>query len=377
MYLQENVAFAAYVDAAEAADLVVAIRTAPAGPDDQRWTITFTGRRSFTGEDRRFEFVMSSAATPDQYRPEVARLVRIGLAEYAASTPLGADLNVTVRSRAGPTEPTGTQAEHDPWNYWVFRVSVFGDRNGEKSTASRYYDLGLSANRTTDHWKLRVSGYRDVSSSRFDVDDELTITSRQVDWSYSGLAVKSLGEHWSAGVTASMAGSTYSNQKSVATVQPGVEFDLFPYSESTRRSLTVQYTVGGSRYRYLAETIFEKLEESIPRQDLYVSLGLRQPWGSAGGSARFFQQLNEPARNRLTLSGNLSVRLTRGLSVNGSLSFSRIRDQFYLEKGDASEEEVLLRQRQLATGHRVSTSFGLTYSFGSLSNATVNPRFGG
>ena len=63
--------------------------------------------------------------------------------------------------------------------------------------------------------------------------------------------------------------------------------------------------------------------------------------------------------------------------MNASGSFARIRDQFYLEQSDATEEEILLRLRQLATGHRYSINFGVTYSFGSLSNATVNPRFGG
>ncbi len=67
----------------------------------------------------------------------------------------------------------------------------------------------------------------------------------------------------------------------------------------------------------------------------------------------------------------------KGFSVGGSTGYSRIRDQFYLEKADASEEEILLRLRQLATGYSYSARISLTYSFGSLSNATVNPRFGG
>jgi hypothetical protein len=89
----------------------------------------------------------------------------------------------------------------------------------------------------------------------------------------------------------------------------------------------------------------------------------------------FTQQIAEPDRTRTTLLANLSVRLTRHLSVNGSGSYSRIRDQFTLEKGEATEEEVLLRQRQLATGHRYSVGVGFAFSFGALSNATVNPRF--
>ena len=52
-------------------------------------------------------------------------------------------------------------------------------------------------------------------------------------------------------------------------------------------------------------------------------------------------------------------------------------DQVKLGEKLSTEEEILLRLRQLATGHRYSINFGVTYSFGSLSNATVNPRFGG
>ena len=100
-----------------------------------------------------------------------------------------------------------------------------------------------------------------------------------------------------------------------------------------------------------------------------------QPWGQAGSMFVFTQQIKEPDRTRTTLMTNLSVRLTRNFSVNGSGTYARIRDQFTLERGEATEEEVLLRLRQLATGHRYSVSVGFSFSFGSLSNATVNPRF--
>ena len=139
----------------------------------------------------------------------------------------------------------------------------------------------------------------------------------------------------------------------------------------------MQYTVGASRYSYSQITLYDKLEETMPRHILTASLGFRQPWGTAGASATFWQSLSEPSFNRQSLYGNVSVRIYKGLSVNGSGSFARIRDQFYLEKREATEEEILLRLRQLATGHRFSLNFGFTYSFGSLSNATVNPRFGG
>ena len=73
----------------------------------------------------------------------------------------------------------------------------------------------------------------------------------------------------------------------------------------------------------------------------------------------------------------MNIRVLKSLTLNTSGSYTRIRDQFTLEKGDATDEEVLLRQRQLATGYRYSFSIGFSYAFGALSNSSVNPRFGG
>ena len=56
---------------------------------------------------------------------------------------------------------------------------------------------------------------------------------------------------------------------------------------------------------------------------------------------------------------------------------TRTRDQIYLPKGEATTEEILVRQRQLATGYQYFLNFGISYSFGSIFNNIVNPRFGG
>jgi hypothetical protein len=305
-------------------------------------------------------------------------MLKFGLVEYAIRSEAGAHMDVTVQPPADPAQ-SGVAADRarDPWNLWIFRLSANGNRYGEVSSSSGYYSASASANRTTEAWKIRLAGYRSTSSSRFDISETETVLTDQRDWSVDTLVVRSLGAHWSAGVTSAVTSSTYSNQKLTATVKPAIEYDVFPYSESSRRSLTLQYAVGLSRYEYRELTIFDKLEETKPRQSLTASLGLRQPWGSAGATASLSQILNEPSQHRVSISGSVSVRIFKGLSVNGSTSFSRIRDQFYLEKSGATEEEILLRLRQLATGYSYYANVGFSFSFGSLSNATVNPRFGG
>jgi len=88
--------------------------------------------------------------------------------------------------------------------------------------------------------------------------------------------------------------------------------------------------------------------------------------GRAGG-------LGGPA----ALSGSLNVRLFQGFSIRVSGNYSWIRDQLYLSGEGATNEQILLRQRQLETSFRYFTSFGIEYRFGSIFNNIVNPRFGG
>ena len=83
-----------------------------------------------------------------------------------------------------------------------------------------------------------------------------------------------------------------------------------------------------------------------------------------------------PKTNAGRIDGELSLRIVRGLSVDFEANASRIRDQLSLPRRSATPEEVLLRRRELQSGYEVSVSFGVTYSFGSLFNDVVNPRFG-
>jgi len=224
---------------------------------------------------------------------------------------------------------------------------------------------------------MRVSGNRNVNKSSFALDEETTIKSDTTSWNVDSTWVKTLTGRWSAGFFTSTNGSTFSNSKLVNRATPGIEYDVFPYAESSRRSLTLQYNLGVARYAYRHITIFDKLDETVVQHSINASFGLRQPCRSLGAFAGFSQQLQALDRTRLNLNANGNIRLFKSLTLNVNGNYTRIRDQFTLEKGEASEEEVLLRLRQLATGYRYNFNIGFGYSFGSLSNTTVNPRFGG
>lgn len=46
-----------------------------------------------------------------------------------------------------------------------------------------------------------------------------------------------------------------------------------------------------------------------------------------------------------------------------------------IPRGDLTVEELLLRQQQLQSGFNYFVSVGFNYSFGSIYNTIVNPRF--
>ena len=374
--LKASIDFVSFVQERDRADVEIA-GNAQAEPDGSRkWTFVITGRDRFAGETRTLSVVTQPAQSADDVRAALARFLKLGLTEFAALTSIGPELRV---SHHPPNAQTKTVVAHDPWNYWVFRVSANGFRNGEETSAYSNFGSSASANRVTENWKWNINVNRSTSTNRFDVEDDegepLQFTSHTSSWNTSGLIVKSLGQHWSAGVQTDINHSSYSNEELTANVAPGIEYDIFPYAESSKRSVTIQYNVYTSHYSYAEETIFGKLAELTVRQQLSASMGFQQKWGSANASCTFSQQLDHLEREHVSFFGGFNVRILKGLSVNGFASFSRIRDQFTLPKGDATEEDVLLRLRQLETGHRVSLSFGVSYSFGSLSNQTVNPRF--
>ncbi len=81
------------------------------------------------------------------------------------------------------------------------------------------------------------------------------------------------------------------------------------------------------------------------------------------------------SKNRLSFHSSLNVNVVKGLSVDFNGGVSLIHDQLALRKGDASTEEILTRQQELATNFQYYTNVGISYTFGSMYNNIVNPRF--
>jgi hypothetical protein len=257
----------------------------------------------------------------------------------------------------------------------VFSLSGDGYFSGEKSYRDRMLETNLSANRVTPDWKIRMSVSMDRNDEHFEYEDQ-AIDSTSESYEFNGLFVKSLGEHWSAGAYLKFESSTYQNIRSAFSPAPAIEYNFFPYSESTRRQLRALYTLAFRALRYREVTVYDRNSQNLWQQSLSFTLDVKEKWGSVSttlGGAHFFHDLS---KYRLTLFSNVSLQLVKGFSVYFFGGGDRIHDQIFLPKGEASLEEILLRRRQLETGYSYFFGVGLSYTFGSIFTNVVNPRFG-
>ena len=375
-YLRQEVTFVDYMRDRSDADVHILLTTQDTGGGCTEYTIKFIGLGRFKGVEQTLKHVAIATSTFDEQRKAVTELIKQGLVRYVAESPLGPRLRITIAADA--EKKSGQQDQKsDPWKLWVFTTEIGGSFSGEKTSQSRSLRGYASANRTTEALKVRFSGSTNYRENSFDLGDEGTVTATSRDSSLSWLAAKSLTPQWSAALVGRLSSSTFVNQDFAGRFAGGAEYDFFPYSESTRRLLTLQYTVGVDRFDYKQETIYGKLSEQLLDHRLQTSFSMRQPWGSSSASAYFSQYLTKPDKYSITVYGDANVRLFKGFSFNLFGEAARTRDQLYLARGEASTEEILVRQRQLETGYRYFMHFGISYSFGSIFNNVVNPRFGG
>lgn len=373
-YLRTEIDYVNYVRDRQVADVHILVTTQRTGSGGTEYTLTLIGLQRFSAMTDTLVYTSGQTNTSDEIRRGLARSLKLGIVRYLAKTADGARIVVTYNAPKGAASASAPQK--DPWNYWVFRTSVNGFTNGEKTSKFLTLFGSISASRTTNEWKLNFSGNESYNEQRFQIGETTSIANIQRDHGASGVAVKSLGPHWSTGLTGSLSSSVFSNQRIALRLTPAIEYDLFPYAEATRRQLRLQYGIGVHAFRYRDTTIFLKTAETLPVQSLSIAYSVRQPWGSVSAGANGSMYLNDTKKRQGSISGNANLRIVKGLNLNFSGSYSSIHDQIYLKKGGTTEAEVLLRQRQLLTSYRYFGSVGLSYTFGSIFNNIVNPRFG-
>lgn len=368
-YFRTEISMTDFVRDRQLADIHLLVTRERTGSGGLQYILEFIGQERFDGMRDTLTKSFTDSDTDDQIRGGLAETIRRGLVRYVLRTTQADNISVNFSRSTEATEVS------DRWNYWVFSTNLSTSINGQKSTRSLSLNGDVSASRVTEKLKLEIEIWGNYNENKFDLEDAQTLSiarSKGAEF----VALFAINSHWSWGVSSEIWSSTFSNRRSDWSGLFGIEYNLFPYREFARRQLRFE-TIFVTRYiDYEEETIYDKQNEWLASHENSVSLELVQPWGSVNGSFTGKYFLHDISRHRLDLWGNLSLRVAEGFSFFVDGNVARVRDQLSLPKGSASDEEVLLQRKELATNYRYGSSFGVRYTFGSRYNNIVNPRFG-
>jgi hypothetical protein len=379
-YFRTEIRFVNWMRDRRDADVHLLITSQATGAGGRSYDLFFLGAGRFQGMTDTLTYVSGFDATSDEVRAGLAGVMKLGLMRYVALTPTAGEIVIRTRGEepGRPGTPGGrpgpvASPEDDPWDFWVFRTGLNGNGSGESTYKSFGLSGSFSASRITEDWKVSLRLRTSYNERSFDYGTVSTLAVTR-SHSFNGLVAKSLSDHWSAGLRGGASSSTFANHQLALNAGPVVEYNFFPYSESTRRMLTLQYAVEGSYFDYVEETVYFKTRESLLRHDFTASLSLTQPWGSASlyaGGGHFLRDIDQHSAG---IGGFVNLRLARGFSVNLGGGVTRVQDLISVPAGERTPEDVLLRRKQLQTDYRYFTHFGLSYTFGSVFMNVVNPR---
>lgn len=352
--------------------LVTGIGTGAGGTE---YTFAFLGRNGFSAYSDTLATAVAPNSSEDMRRREVTRVLQLGLVPFVMRTADAARVSVRYE---GPGEGEATMGPldgiSDPWDFWVYRTRLNGSGNTESRSSSYQVSGSFNASRVTEEWKLSFNVYDEYRSNSFTLSDggRSTFILRSLD--LSARVVRSVSEHWSIGTRVAGGTSEFRNQDAWGALDLSAEYNVFPWRDATSRQLIALVAVGGRHYDYQEETIYDRLSESRPVARFIVAGESRQAWGTLDGALRHTHFLHDAGIYNIGVNARANVRISRGLSVEIRGDAAKVRDQLYLPRGDATDEEVLTRQRALATGYRYGASIGLAFTFGSIYNTIVNPR---
>ena len=359
-------------------DMHVLITSNSNASQGRSYQMIYYGQNGLKGKTDTVKFSTPPNATDFERRDIMLRNFKIGLLPWLAKNQSTSGISINMKLSEEELQDDSPAETEDRWNYWVYRVSGSGNLGVDKIYKNTRLRWNASASQVTGEQRITFYYYGGYNLSSYEYEGDNGLEKVVVQNENQGvfhLYAKALSAHWAVGYEGSFRNETFSNYKYRITLSPGIEYSIFPYDEFNNRFFTLRYSVGMYTAQYLEPTIYEKTSETLPISNFEANLSLNQKWGNVGMGLRYSSFLHNLSFNNLNLRSDISVRITGGLSFNVEVQGGLVHDQLNLPVGEATEEEVLTRRRQLKSTYNARFEFGLSYRFGSKLNNFVNPIF--
>ncbi len=368
-YTRQEIPWVNYVRDVREAQVYVLVTRQNSGNGGNLYTYTFHGMDLYAGMDDTLTYTSNPYETSTEIRERRTTILKAGLLRFASRTPVIHEIDIAHGSAIEQEEVT------DKWRNWVFEISTSPEYNAEESYKRLNIRNSIRITKVTPDIKFEIDFDQSYTRQRF-IEEDLDTTYLRSFERVENLLVKSLGDHWSAGMIWNINASTSENFDFSTSFMPSIEYDLFPYAEATHRQLRFLYSIGYQFNDYTDTTIYNKTRENLFGHQLRVAYQVQKKWGSIYFSLRGLNYFHDFSKHMIAGDLFARVRLFKGLSLTMNLEAARINDQLNLKKGELTEAERLLRLREQATGYELQAGIGLSYTFGSIYNNIVNPRFG-
>jgi hypothetical protein len=377
-HFRREITFVNWVRVRENAHVHLILTYTPAGAGNE-YQFDNIGLGRFEGEDSRLSWISSNVNTREEIIEAITRTMALGFVPYAQLLGLAEQLRVEFEPpdqiQSERQISNALSPEDDPWNFWVFRLNARADLTGQDKRNVQNLNGTFSANRITDEFKVELTFNGSSNKTENQLSSGTWITSDRESWGATGVAVKSLTGHWSLGGQFGAGSSSVANRRIGYRAAPALEWNYFPYSESTRKQLIFMYQPGIAWVDWWEETIYEQDSEWVFDHRFRSDLNFRQPWGNGGFALQAASLLDDISKWELTFTGSVNIRLYRGFSFNIGGDYRMIQNQIGLRRRNLTDEEILTARRQLATNSSYRLNFGITFDFGSVYNNVVNTRF--
>jgi len=365
-YLKQETSFLEYVRDQDLADIEIFIR-------DER---NPTGSRSFEIKidgNNEYEKISSSSVavgyvndTSSTLRDKLLNKLKLALVPFLDIANYNLNINVD------PSFKDLTVYD-DKWKNWVFELSGSYNNDKEESRQTNRYEIEFEIDKLTEDWRIGAEIRRNESNRKFFSNDN-TYKSNRKTTSLNGRVVRSITDHFSAGLFFGVFQNTYENIDLNRYIAPAIEYSFYPYKDVLSKEITLAYRIGTGKRNYVEKTIYGFEEQKLSSQTLSLNIRFRQKWGNVSSYLNATQFLNDGTKKRFSLRSNLDIRIYEGLAVRFSGNINLIREQYSLAAGNTSIEDLLLQQREIATDYRTNFSIGLSYTFGSIYNSIINTR---
>ncbi len=369
-YIRTEINFVDYVTSYEKADIHIIFYHENMANAGEKYSVEFIGQHKFKELNQKINFIKNPNDTEEILRKKIKKVLLLGISYFISQLPDFENIQISYTDKN--TNTNKINKRKTGWIYSIY-LNYFSSGSDKRSEMSGW--INLSAKKITKYKKLIFGTNTFYSKSKTKLSDYTYTNSSTSKISYASL-IQAINNHFSWAIFLTLKNKKYENIYFSGSVAPALEYNVFPYNESSKHQLRLQFFVKPLYNKYYHETIYGKNNEFLLKNELAIAYDIITKWGSNTTKLSASHYVHNTALNNFGLYNQISINIFSGVKVNINLHVERTHDQIYISSEGLSNEEIISNKTAQQTNYSYFTSIGLSYSFGSIYNNIVNPRFG-